>query len=220
LGSNDSNVAADKAAAAQYENQQQQIDYMNALISANAPSMSKQEKAQAQLVTQNLQDRQTQIDNAKEDKKSIIALAVAAMQNNPNDPTAQYAAQQALQESNQQQPDLQKALSLVGKYQKDPIAAQQAVANLEKTRADTAKTKMESQALTPGTPANSKAQNALEQQYRTALLKEVSNRSGGVGLQTTKVDQATHLMALVNQYKDANGNYPVTSQLTDVNIFV
>jgi hypothetical protein len=128
--------AADKAAQAQYEDQQNQIDYQNALIQANLPQMTKEEKNQALLVQTQLADRQTQIDNAKQDKQTIIALATAALKNNPNDPAAHYAAQQALALSNQQQPDLQGAFNLIGKYQSDPIATQQALLNLQKTRQD------------------------------------------------------------------------------------
>ncbi len=143
--------AADKAATAQYAEQQRQIDYTKSLIDANTPQMNKEEKAQAALVTAQLADRQTKIDNAKEDKKTILAMATAALTNNPNDPAAQYAAQQALAESNQQQPDLQKALALVGKYQTDPIATQQAIANLAKTRADIANTNANTDKTKAGT---------------------------------------------------------------------
>jgi hypothetical protein len=52
-------------------------------------------------------------------------------------------------------------------------------------------------------------QEKLEQQYRQVLLKPLSNRSGGLGLEDAKVDQAIHLAALVKQYKDANGNYNI-----------
>ncbi len=112
--------AADKAATAQYEDQQRQIDYQKALLDANAPQLNKEETAQAAIIKAQLDERQAKIDAAKEDKKSIIALATAALANNPNDPAAQYAAQQALAESNKDQPDIQKALELVGKYQQDP----------------------------------------------------------------------------------------------------
>lgn len=54
-----------------------------------------------------------------------------------------------------------------------------------------------------------KNQQKLEKDYSTTLLKELSNRSGGLGLQDQKVNQAIHLMALVNQYKDDKGNYNV-----------
>ncbi len=146
--------AADKAATAQYEHQQQQIDYMNALIKANEPQMTKEEKAQADTVKAQLDERQRLLDNAKEDKQTAIALATAALKNNPSDPQAQYAAQQALQESNQEQPDLSKIFSLVGKYQTDPMATQKALLDLQLTRsqiaasnANTAKTQAETRGL-------------------------------------------------------------------------
>ena len=156
--------AADKAATAQYADQQHQLDYMKALIDANTPTMTKQEKAQAAIVQAQLADRQTQIDNAKEDKKTILAMAATALKNNPNDPAAQFAAQEALAESNQQQPDLQKVLGLVGKYQQDPIATQQAILNLAKTRAEISKLNKEAQAA--GVPAIT---NPQASQYAGAL---------------------------------------------------
>lgn len=140
--------AADKAADAQYADQQQKLDYVKALIDANAPQMGKEEKAQAAIVQSQLADRQTQIDNAKEDKKTILAMATAALKNNPNDTAAQYAAQQALAESNKDVPDVSKAFALVGQYQSDPVATQQALANLAATRASTAKNLTDAQTTT------------------------------------------------------------------------
>lgn len=140
--------AADKAADAQYADQQQKLDYVKALIDANAPQMDKEEKAQAAIVQSQLADRQTQIDNAKEDKKTILAMATAALKNNPNDSAAQYAAQQALAESNKDVPDVSKAFALVGQYQSDPVATQQALANLAATRASTAKNLTDAQTTT------------------------------------------------------------------------
>lgn len=54
-----------------------------------------------------------------------------------------------------------------------------------------------------------KTQQKLEKDYSTTLLKELSNRSGGLGLQDQKVNQAIHLKALVNQYSDGKGNYNI-----------
>lgn len=47
-----------------------------------------------------------------------------------------------------------------------------------------------------------KNQQKLEKDYATTLIKELSNRSGGLGLQDQKVNQAIHLRALLDQYKD------------------
>jgi hypothetical protein len=127
--------AADKAATAQYEQQQKEIDALNAQLAAIAPTLNKEEKKQAAILSAKLADRQNQIDNAKEAKKTILALATAAIVNFPNDPAAQYAANQALTESNKDNPDLAKIISLVGQYQKDPVAAKQALLNTQLTQA-------------------------------------------------------------------------------------
>ncbi|MGA4923435.1 hypothetical protein, partial [Bacillus subtilis] len=78
------------SAQAQFDKEEQDIEYQKALIDANLPQMNKEEKAQVLLLQTKLDDRKTMIDNAKEDKKTAIALAAAAMKNNPSDPAAQY----------------------------------------------------------------------------------------------------------------------------------
>lgn len=159
--------SADKAAIAQFQDQQNQLDYQKALLDANAPLLSKQEKIQAMQVQADLADRQTQITNGIDDKKTIIAMATAAMKNNPSDPAAQYAAQQALAESNKQQPDLKAALALVGKYQQDPLAIEKQIADIAKTRADTAKTNKEISQL--NNPGGTQDISSLTSQAQTAL---------------------------------------------------
>lgn len=47
-----------------------------------------------------------------------------------------------------------------------------------------------------------KVQQKLEQDYRTILVKEVSSRSGTLGTEDAKVNQANHLASLINQYYD------------------
>lgn len=49
---------------------------------------------------------------------------------------------------------------------------------------------------------SNKNQQALEKDYKNTLLKELSNRSGGLGLQDQKVNQAIHLKSLFDQYYD------------------
>lgn len=58
----------------------------------------------------------------------------------------------------------------------------------------------------PATPAN---QEKLEQQYRGVLTRTLSSRSGGMGLEDTKVNQAKHLIALFDQTKNAKGEYEI-----------
>lgn len=158
--------AADKAATAQYEQQQQEIDYQKAQLDAIMPTLNKEEKAQALIQQSKLADRQTAINNGIEDKKTIIALATAALKNYPDDSAAHYAAQQALAESNKDKPDLATALSLVGRYQTDPMATQKAIADLAQTRAQT-------QASLAST-ANSNA-SATKTRAETALLNNPSS---------------------------------------------
>lgn len=62
-------------------------------------------------------------------------------------------------------------------------------------------------------PTSPKRQDALEQQYRGILQKEFSSRSGGLGTEDQKVNQAIHLLTLFDQNKDAKGNYNLPPQL-------
>lgn len=53
-------------------------------------------------------------------------------------------------------------------------------------------------------------QSKLEHQYTQTLEKNLSNRSGGLGLEDSKVNQAIHLRRLINQYYDPKtGQYNV-----------
>lgn len=197
--------AADKAATAQYEDQQNQIDYQNALIAANLPQMTKEEKAQADLVTANLQDRQTAITNAQDDKKTIIAMATAAMQANPSDPAVQYAAQQALAESNKQQPDLQKVIGLIGQYQ--TLDTQLKVAQIAQARASAAKD-LAAAATTPNdpgaVPTDPNSQSILSQ---TGLSVAAFNflTQGTSALSRLSATDRKNIMSEAQNYLNKNG---------------
>ena len=52
-------------------------------------------------------------------------------------------------------------------------------------------------------------QDKLEKEERDRLDKVTSARSGGLGSQDAKVNQAIHLMGLMDQYKDGKGNYNI-----------
>src|SRR2546425_730569 len=52
-------------------------------------------------------------------------------------------------------------------------------------------------------PEKAKSQDALEQEYRVVLQRGMSSRSGGIGLEDAKVQQANHLLALFEQSYDA-----------------
>jgi hypothetical protein len=55
-----------------------------------------------------------------------------------------------------------------------------------------------------------KVQQKLEQQYRQVLSKEFSSRTGALGVENSKVNQANHLNSLFTQYYDPKtGNYNI-----------
>ena len=60
------------------------------------------------------------------------------------------------------------------------------------------------------TPEKPVDQNKLEQQYRTVLTRAVSTRSGGIGLENAKVQQANHLIGLLDaSYDPKTGQYSI-----------
>lgn len=90
-----------------------------------------------------------------------------------------------------------------------PLKTQQLQAQIANTKANTADTYSQIQARADASNPD-KVQQALEQQYRNVLVKEVSNRSGVLGTEDAKVAQANHLASLLNQYYDPKtGNYNV-----------
>jgi hypothetical protein len=106
------------------------------------------------------------------------------------------------------------AISLAGRYLQDPtslagqFSAAQA-AGYKGTPGDfvAAQKYKDAYATSSGTEAaksafanSSSNQQKLEQEGRAVILKETSNRSGGLGIQDAKVNQAIHLKALFDQY--------------------
>lgn len=62
--------------------------------------------------------------------------------------------------------------------------------------------------------ATGKTQDALEQEYRTVLARGLSSRSGGLGLEDSKVQQANHLLALLEQtYDPKTDSYAIPKML-------
>jgi hypothetical protein len=59
-------------------------------------------------------------------------------------------------------------------------------------------------------PVKADDQNKLEQEYRTVLARGLSSRSGGLGLEDSKVQQANHLIALLDAgYDPTTGAYNI-----------
>ena len=51
-------------------------------------------------------------------------------------------------------------------------------------------------------PEKAANQDKLEQQYRTVLVRAMSSRSGGIGAEDAKVQQANHLLGMLDQFRD------------------
>lgn len=116
--------AADQAAQVAFDATTQQINGLQAQLAALAPTLSKEQATQAATLQAQLADRATQVANQQADFKTGQALAIAAMQNNPTDTAAQYAAQQALKIDPTDPQYLQKVTALVGQYQNDLVKRQ------------------------------------------------------------------------------------------------
>lgn len=96
----------------------------------------------------------------------------------------------------------QAAYSTYTKSKQDPAMAAVAL-EMAKERLATAQQKREEG-----------SQPKLEQQYRQVLARAMSSRSGGIGLEDAKVQQANHLMALLDQTYDPNsGMYNIPKVL-------
>lgn len=75
-------------------------------------------------------------------------------------------------------------------------------------------------AIESGQDINSpKNQERLEESYRSLLKTTQSSRSGGMGLEDKKVDQAKHLLALLDQTRAKDGSYSLTpTQQTELSM--
>lgn len=81
---------------------------------------------------------------------------------------------------------------------RDPAAASMAM-QLASLRVDEAKARLDEKDT-----GSDKNQQKFEQQYRTVLTRGLSSRNGGLGLEDSKVQQANHLLALLDQTYDPN----------------
>jgi hypothetical protein len=113
---------ADEAVAAIYDPIQQQIDQQLKLLEVTKPFMEAEQKKQALIVEAKLNERQKNLDYAREDKQSVIALIGAAQKFYSNDPKAQVAIQEANKIDLTQPDGLLKATNLLAPFQQDPQA--------------------------------------------------------------------------------------------------
>lgn len=79
---------------------------------------------------------------------------------------------------------------------RDPVASAQLEA-IRNISVDAARARLDDM-----TPTSDKNQQKFEQEYRTVLQRGLSSRSGGLGLEDAKVQQANHLIALLDQNFD------------------
>lgn len=168
--------SADKAAQVQFDAQEQDIKYRQALLAAIQPQLDRDQQKQATLQQVSLQDRQNLLALQRDSYKAGQGYAVTAMTLNSNDPAAQYAAQQALKLDPNDPNYLAKVLNLVGQYQQDPIAVQQAAANLRVTLANARKVERENQ---PGSGGGGGEQlySGLSSSTATAVRSKVTKFS-------------------------------------------
>lgn len=131
--------AADKAAQVAFDNSEQEIKGLKAQLDVLTPTLNKEEKGRAALLQVQLQDRQKQIDNQREDFKTGQAMAIAAMKFYADNPTVQFNAQQALKLDPSDPAYLQKVMGLVGSYQQDPLEMKYKQAQIDKLNAEAAK---------------------------------------------------------------------------------
>lgn len=90
------------------------------------------------------------------------------------------------------------------KASRDPNAAAQlaAIRNLSQQEAQAR--------LDDRDQTSNKNQQKFEQEYRTVLTRAMSSRAGGLGGEDAKVQQANHLLALMDQYVDPKtGDYAI-----------
>ena len=91
-----------------------------------------------------------------------------------------------------------KTLQDTANAKRDPVAQQQ-VNELRKMNMQTAQ-----QRLDDLNPQSTKNQQKLEQEYRGILQSEFRSRSGGLGMEDQKVNQALHQLTLLDQYEGKN----------------
>ena len=221
--------AADKAAIAQYEGQLHEIAVQKANLDAIAPTLNREQQARAEITKANLDDRQKQIETAQENKKAIIGWAATALKNNPNNQAAQYAANEAMKESNQQNPDLVKAFGLVSAYQSDPAAAQKLLDEHLKAQQDIlegqlkiAREPLEREKLQQEINTSKANQAKLYKEAQKATTQKVASSIGtspldvllqtaltSVRLATTADRAANYYQKLINEGKQSEAEHYV-----------
>lgn len=127
-------------------------------------------------------------------RQDVTANVTRPTPNTPKSPTEQLL--EAVASGDQAKVStIYKALRIEADAKRDPTAT----AQLEAIRTLTQREAQ--QRIDDANPQSTKNQEKLEQEYRAVLMREISSRSGGLGLEDGKVDQARHLLTLMDQYE-------------------
>lgn len=199
--------AADKAAQVAFDATTQQLNGLQAQLAALAPTLDKEKAAQVATLQAQLADRAQQVQAQQADFKTGQALAIAAMQNNPTDQNAQYAAQQALKVDPTDPQYLQKVTGLVGNYQTD-LVKKQLDTQLEKLQIQKAQNDL--------VPAGNNAPNPISALTpgQQAALKTTGFTNYNSETQGLAQQLATGQLAPSDLSKRATGTSPYNSVLT------
>lgn len=141
---------ADKAVELEFAPMQAKIDYLKEALRVNENKLTREEAKQAKIQDVKLAERQTLLDQQKEDKKTIMGFIAEAQKNGANTTLLNQAMKQT---------DPQQALLLLSQYMVDPIARQKEILDLEKTRAETKK--LQAEAEKKGEPVTQVVNNTL-----------------------------------------------------------
>lgn len=212
---------ANKAVELQFSGVQSDIDYLTKALELNKDTLSREDQKRATELQVALQDRQTKLDQAKQDKSTILGWAAEAAKNGASSVLINQAIAAATPGD---------ALQILGQYLSDPVAKQQALANLAYTRSQTAKNNAASSDTTASgyngdfaatidlaANANSKATNATKSAVKQSLQGYIANgdyksayqtivqqtKAGLTGTNATTFENANNLGSVLGDLQSA-----------------
>ena len=147
---------ASKAVELEFGPVQAELDYITKALQLNEGKLTREEAKRKDALTIQLQERQRQLDQNKEDKKIIYGWAAEAAKNG----ATTLMVNQALAA-----PSPQQALGILSGYMSDPVAKQQALADLQLTRAQINKTNKDAEVASTSTGVDAANLIAYAQQY-------------------------------------------------------
>lgn len=164
----------DRAIALEFEPEERKLAFLQQAYQFNREDLERVDKKRADLMGIQIEERKRVLDLQKNDKSAAMALATAAVQYFPNDPTAQNAAQKVAALDVNDPDYLQKVFQLVGPYQQDPLALAQSLADLNYKKALTTKAYKE---MSGGGQAGEQLYSGLSSSTSTAVRSKVGKFS-------------------------------------------